>query len=367
GIAIRVRRGNVLGDSLRQLLPLPPSVWRDRILIRYVNDFGEEEKGIDSGGLFKDYLVALSEQIFHPAAGLFCTTDDMCIYPNPRYKGGEVGSNAEDIYMFIGRVVGKAIFENISLPLSFAYFLLSFLTPKYHYTHLINELRSLDKELHKNLMFLKYYDGDVGDLGLTFSVTEEGQVGRANREIDLIPGGRAVEVTAQNKHRYINLVAKYYLHDRIRIQGGVFFRGVYEVVGGRGYFGWFSPPELQVLISGVQKEVDIEELKQYTRYAGYLPMDRQISRFWSVVATFNAQEKSLLLQFVTACPRPPPLGFSALHPPFTVQKVDGGDEGRLPTSSTCFNILKLPAYSSQKVMREKILQAITSKAGFDLS
>eukprot|EP01031_Cornospumella_fuschlensis_P029390 gene29390-35478_t len=104
GIAIRVRRGNVLGDSLRQLLPLPPSIWRDRILIRYVNDFGEEEMGIDSGGLFKDYLVALSEQIFSAAAGLFCTTDDMCIYPNPQYKGGEVGSNAEDIFMFIGRV-----------------------------------------------------------------------------------------------------------------------------------------------------------------------------------------------------------------------------------------------------------------------
>ncbi len=51
---------------------------------------------------------------------------------------------------------------------------------------------------------------------------------------------------------------------------------------------------------------------------------------------------------LAACERPPPLGFGDLHPHFTIQRTEATDD-RLPTASTCFNILKLPAYSSEKV------------------
>lgn len=34
----------------------------------------------------------------------------------------------------------------------------------------IDHLASLDPEIYKNLLFLKHYEGDVGDLGLDFTV-----------------------------------------------------------------------------------------------------------------------------------------------------------------------------------------------------
>ena len=40
---------------------------------------------------------------------------------------------------------------------------------------------------------------------------------------------------------------------------------------------------------------------------------------------------------------------------------------RLPTASTCFNLLKLPNFKSRKVLKEKLLYAIKAEAGFDLS
>ena len=40
---------------------------------------------------------------------------------------------------------------------------------------------------------------------------------------------------------------------------------------------------------------------------------------------------------------------------------------RLPTSSTCFNLLKLPDYNKRNILKDKLLQAITSNAGFELS
>jgi hypothetical protein len=130
----------------------------------------------------------------------------------------------------------------------------------------------------------------------------------------------------------------------------------------------FCAPELQILISGSQAGLSVEDLRQHTRYAGgYLALDRHIQRFWGVFAELSAEDQALLLKFITSCERPPSLGFASLQPAFTIQRVECSDDQRLPTASTCFNILKLPTYSSAKVMKEKLLQSIRSKAGFDLS
>ena len=130
----------------------------------------------------------------------------------------------------------------------------------------------------------------------------------------------------------------------------------------------FCSPELQIWISGSQSGLSIEDLRQYTRYAGgYLSVDHHIQRFWSVFAELSSEDQALLLKFVTSCERPPSLGFASLQPPFTIQRVECSDDQRLPTASTCFNILKLPTYNSAKVMKEKLLQSIRAKAGFDLS
>ena len=44
-----------------------------------------------------------------------------------------------------------------------------------------------------------------------------------------------------------------------------------------------------------------------------------------------------------------------------------GAKARLPTASTCFNLLKLPNYQKKSVLKEKLLYAITSNTGFELS
>jgi ubiquitin-protein ligase E3 C len=59
-------------------------------------------------------------------------------------------------------------------------------------------------------------------------------------------------------------------------------------------------------------------------------------------------------------------GFKELAPHFAIRDA-GGDEARLPTASTCVNLLKLPRYKTEAIMRTKLLQAINANAGFDLS
>ena len=64
-----------------------------------------------------------------------------------------------------------------------SYFFLSRLLGRYAS---VNELPFLDEELHRSLMFLKTYEGDVEDLGAAFTVTENhfGEM----VEVDLVEG-----------------------------------------------------------------------------------------------------------------------------------------------------------------------------------
>ena len=47
--------------------------------------------------------------------------------------------------------------------------------------------------------------------------------------------------------------------------------------------------------------------------------------------------------------------------------VGGKDVDRLPSASTCYNMLKLPNYRRASTLKEKLLYAVTSNAGFELS
>lgn len=54
-------------------------------------------------------------------------------------------------------------------------------------------------------------------------------------------------------------------------------------------------------------------------------------------------------------------------PPFTLHKVHiRSDSEKLPTASTCFNMLKLPTYSGWTVTKKKLEFVIEQGAGFEL-
>lgn len=157
--------------------------------------------------------------------------------------------------------------------------------------------------------------------------------------------------------------------DRVKEQSEAFTRGLWEVID-KSWLRIFNEPELQVLISGATDgKIDVDDLRAHTRYAGgFTGIDRTVHRFWSVLSSMTSKQQADLLRFVTSCERPPPLGFSTLTPPFTIQRVGILRDGdKLPASSTCFNTLKLPTYSSEKVMKERLLYAIESGAGFELT
>ena len=86
----------------------------------------------------------------------------------------------------------------------------------------------------------------------------------------------------------------------------------------------------------------------------------------NVIVDMSPDERKCFLQFTTGCSSLPPGGLANLHPRLTiVRKVDGND-GSYPSVNTCVHYLKLPEYSSEQILRERLIAATTEK-GFHLN
>ncbi|XP_044151489.1 LOW QUALITY PROTEIN: ubiquitin-protein ligase E3C-like [Bufo gargarizans] len=184
--------------------------------------------------------------------------------------------------------------------------------------------------------------------------------------VELKLGGKDIPVTSANRIAYIHLVADYRLNKQIRQHCLAFRQGLANVVN-LEWLRMFDQQEIQVLISGAQVPICLDDLKSFTNYSGGYSADHPVIKvFWRVVENFTDEEKRKLLKFVTSCSRPPLLGFKELYPAFCIHN-GGSDLERLPTASTCMNLLKLPEFYDENLMRSKLLYAIECAAGFELS
>uniref|UniRef100_A0A667ZNA1 Ubiquitin-protein ligase E3B n=1 Tax=Myripristis murdjan TaxID=586833 RepID=A0A667ZNA1_9TELE len=386
---ITIRRSRMLEDGYDQLRRLPVNSIKGVIRVKFVNDLGVDEAGIDQDGVFKEFLEEIIKKVFNPALNLFKTTSgNERLYPSPT---SYIHENHLQLFEFVGKMLGKAMYEGIVVDVPFASFFLSQVLGHHHSTFYssIDELPSLDSEFYKNLTSIKRYDGDVGDLGLTLSYDEDVMGQLVCHE--LIPGGKTMPVTNENKISYIHLMAHFRMHTQIKEQTTAFIRGFRSIINPE-WLHMFSTPEVQRLVSGDNAEIDLDDLKKHTvYYGGFHSSHRVIIWLWDILSSdFNAEERAMFLKFVTSCSRPPLLGFAYLKPPFSIRCVEVSDDqdtgdtlgsvlrgfftirkkepgGRLPTSSTCFNLLKLPNYSKKSILRDKLRYAISMNTGFELS
>eukprot|EP01029_Cantina_marsupialis_P012793 TRINITY_DN2829_c0_g1_i1.p1 TRINITY_DN2829_c0_g1~~TRINITY_DN2829_c0_g1_i1.p1 ORF type:complete len:131 (-),score=34.31 TRINITY_DN2829_c0_g1_i1:122-514(-) len=129
----------------------------------------------------------------------------------------------------------------------------------------------------------------------------------------------------------------------------------------------FNQEELQWLISGKEESFDVTDLMHNVNLGpGLSNDDPYMQWFWQIIDEMDNDHKRKFLQFVTSCPRAPLLGFGHMYPLFGIQCVLGESE-RLPTSSTCMNLLKLPRYETKEELKHKLYTAITNAVGFELS
>ncbi|GAX81158.1 hypothetical protein CEUSTIGMA_g8591.t1 [Chlamydomonas eustigma] len=362
---VSIRRGQLLEDGYQGLAPLGESL-KGKVRVQFIDEHGTPEAGVDGGGLFKDFMESLIKEAFNSEQGLFASTSANELYPNP--AAFSKVPDAPQLLEFMGRMLGKALYEGILVELRFAAFFLKQFRLGSRCD--VNDLPTLDMQLYRNLMMLRQYKGDVADLSLTFTVNASAS-GQQNLEVELKPGGRDIAVTKDNVVEYIHRVSDFRLNQQPRGPTAAFLKGFFALVRPQ-WVSMFNAEELQLLMGGSEEGLNLEDMKRNINYEGGYHEDHPVVKlFWEAVESFTTSQQRDLLRFVTSCSRAPLLGFKYLEPRICIylagSTLDDHAPDRLPTAATCMNMLKLPPYRSLEAMTNKLLYAIQSGAGFDLS
>ena len=179
--AAKIQRTQIFQDAFEQFYELGPA-FKEPIQITFVDQFNAPEPGIDGGGVTKEFLTSVVKEAFavdSAAQDLFVENEDHLLYPNPglvdtlrdQLRARQVPERSatwndafRDLsqrYEFLGRIVGKCLYEGILVDVQFAPFFLvkwpltggpGFAENESSYKASINDLRALDKALYQGLV-----------------------------------------------------------------------------------------------------------------------------------------------------------------------------------------------------------------------
>jgi E3 ubiquitin-protein ligase HUWE1 len=368
-LQFQVRRDHVFLDSYLNLYYKSGDELKyGKLSIRFSG-----EEGVDAGGVTREWFQVLARQMFDPSYALFIpvSSDRTTFHPN---QSSSVNDEHLVFFKFIGRIIGKALFEGRVLDCHFSRAVYKRILGK---SVSVKDMESLDPDYYKSLIWM--LENDITDIiSETFSIDVDrfGEV----HTIDLIPDGRNIAVTDENKHEYVRLIVEYKLIGSVKEQLDNFLTGFHEIIPAE-LIAIFNEQELELLISGLP-EIDVDDWKANTEYHNYTAGSPQIQWFWRAVRSFDKEEKAKLLQFVTGTSKVPLNGFKELEgmngfSRFNIHR-DYGNKDRLPSSHTCFNrtsspltfslppltnhVLEfdLPEYESYEILRQQVLTAITA-------
>lgn len=175
-----IKRDSVFDDAYEQFYDLGDGL-KEPIQITFIDKFGTPEAGIDGGGVTKEFLTSVTNEAFKSDQGfpLFQENDQHLLYPNPvaveqrrellrqwgyLERSAEWNEQVRDLlrrFEFLGRVIGKCLYEGILVDVHFApFFLLKWALTggtgsaqkETAYRANLNDMRDLDQGLYQGLV-----------------------------------------------------------------------------------------------------------------------------------------------------------------------------------------------------------------------
>ncbi|CAH8821119.1 unnamed protein product [Trichobilharzia szidati] len=353
---LRVTRAGIFEDSFRLIYGIKrPEVLMHRLWIEFIG-----EKGLDYGGVQREWFFLLSREMFNPYYGLFeySAADNYTLQINP--LSGVANEEHLKYFKFIGRVVGMAVYHG---KLVDGFFIRPFYKMMLGKTISLKDMEAVDSEYYRSLKYI--LKEDPASLDLSMSVEEE-HFGETV-EVDLVKDGRNIRVTNSNKTQYIERIINWRFVSRVEKQMCAFLEGFSDLIPLEA-LQIFDANELELLMCGLQ-DISVTDWKANTLYKGeYHANHPVIVNLWKAIYTFTNELRSRLLQFVTGTSRVPMNGFAELWGSSGPQKFTvecWGSVDQLPRAHTCFNRLDLPPYTTFEELRCKLIIAIENAEGFE--
>lgn len=249
-LILRVRRENVIEDSLQQLVRLSADTLKKPLKVKFIG-----EEGVDEGGVQKEYFQILIRQLLDPAFGMFTYDEET---RQLWFNSDSLESTME--FELIGILLGIAIYNAVILDVHF---------PHIVYKKLMECAMGLEDveiampALGKGLRQLLEFAGNVEEVfQRNFEYSYE--VFGAVKTVELKPGGSSIAVTNDNREEYVALYVDYLLNKSVERQYDAFHRGFHLVCNGE-VLQMLRWEELHLIICG-SPELDFEALEDVTHY-----------------------------------------------------------------------------------------------------
>ncbi|XP_040012788.1 probable E3 ubiquitin-protein ligase HERC1 isoform X4 [Xiphias gladius] len=181
------------------------------------------------------------------------------------------------------------------------------------------------------------------------------------RLVPVVPGGQNISLTFANRTEYVERALDHRLHE-MDSQVAAVREGMSTIIP-VPLLSLLTAQQLEQLVCGLP-EVSVEMLKKLVRYRDITESHLLIGWFWQSLEEFTNEERVLFLRFVSGRSRLPS-NLADITQKFQIIKVDRPVNG-LPTAQTCFFLLRLPPYTSQAILTERLRYSIHNCPSIDM-
>lgn len=331
-------------------------------LISFIDEQGNHDPGVDGGGLYRQFISKSLSSALDPRNGLFSVIDlengSSIIYPsktpilNPLFLDIEL-VNFSLLYKYIGNLLGRFVLSrlplcgsiDLRLPLAFWS---QIIPPVFSSIELkISELREIDPSYLFHLLQLRHLLINAlispEDLAIYDHASEDTLIDGTNINSYI---ASSIKIKLFNEY-FVNISQEFFSLVPKEIFSIFTTKEIMCILDGRFYFDEFDE---NIKFSQLSHSIDLKDWRSNTVYGSPYSHDHPtIELFWKTLSNWNNSKLSLLLKFCTGYSSPPYLGFSHLTPLFCIN-FGGNDLNRLPTSSTCVNMISLPGYQTMEIM-----------------
>ncbi|KAI7795921.1 putative E3 ubiquitin-protein ligase HERC1-like [Triplophysa rosa] len=338
-------------------LRLPSRAWKVKLV---------GEGADDAGGVFEDTITEMCQELQSGVVDLLIHT------PN---STADVGSNTDRFllnpaassddhmvqYRFLGILMAVAIRTKKPLDLHLA----PWVWKQMCCIPLgAADLEEVDLLTYRSLQGILHLDNSViNEENFTVMIPLDSFVahGADGTLVPVVPGGHNLPLTFSNRNEYVERALNYRLHEMDR-QVAAVREGMSSIIP-IPLLSLLTARQLEQLVCGLP-EVSVEMLKKVVRYRDITDSHQLIGWLWQSLEEFTNEERVLFLRFVSGRSRLPS-NPADIAQKFQIIKVDRPLNG-LPTAQTCFFQLRLPPYTSQAILAERLRYSIHNCPSIDM-
>ncbi|XP_076139905.1 putative E3 ubiquitin-protein ligase HERC1 isoform X8 [Alosa pseudoharengus] len=338
-------------------LRLPSRAWKVKLV---------GEGADDAGGVFDDTITEMCQELQSGVVDLLIHT------PN---SSTDMGSNTDRFllnpaavsedhlvqFRFLGILMAVAIRTKKPLDLHLA---------PWVWKQLCSiplgggDLEEVDLLTYRSLQGILHLDNSgITEENFTVMIPLDSFVAHSadGKLVPVVPGGHNIPLTFSNRTDYVERALEYRLHEMDR-QVAAVREGMSSIIP-VPLLSLLTARQLEQLVCGLP-EVSVEMLKKVVRYRDITDSHQLIGWLWQSLEEFTNEERVLFLRFVSGRSRLPS-NPADITQKFQIIKVDRPVNG-LPTAQTCFFQLRLPPYTSQSVLAERLRYSIHNCPSIDM-